>query len=205
MACGATLSLKRSLEFDPLYSPNSRSPKRRRCMPMTMSPASPPTKQQGNPSAFLESTPKLSNEAIAQHLSAELKRIQRRRHLINGGGSNPPSPGSTSPPHSSSSMTGMEACSSSSMGGIPLSASPSCGSVMSGTLSPTGKKDVPVFSLRQVSIVCERLLKDREEQIRQEYDKVLSGKLAEQYEAFLKFNHDQLQRRYHEAPASYVS
>lgn len=200
MACGATLSLKRSLEFDPLYSPNSRSPKRRRCMPMTMSPVSPPTKQQGNVSAFLESTPKLSSEAIAHQLSAELKRIQRRRHIMNGGesSSNPPSPGSASPPHHSSSMTGIEPCSSSSMGA--LSASSSCG-----TLSPTSKKDVPVFSLRQVSLVCERLLKDREEQIRQEYDKVLSGKLAEQYEAFLKFNHDQLHRRFHEAPASYVS
>lgn len=78
--------------------------------------------------------------------------------------------------------------------------------MLSGTASPTGsKKDVPLFSLRQVGMVCERLLKEREDQIRQEYDKVLTGKLAEQYEAFLKFNHDQLHRRFQESAASYVS
>lgn len=61
MACGATLSLKRSLEFDPVHSPNhNHSPKRRRCMPMTISPSVPPTKSQ-NPSPFAEATPKITN------------------------------------------------------------------------------------------------------------------------------------------------
>ena len=63
MACGATLSLKRSLEFDPLHSPShQRSPKRRRCMPMTLSPSTPPVKQQHtNPSPFQDVGPKLSS------------------------------------------------------------------------------------------------------------------------------------------------
>ena len=46
-------------------------------------------------------------------------------------------------------------------------------------LSPS-KKDVPLFTFRHVGMVCERMLKDREEQIREEYDKVLTCKLAGQ-------------------------
>ena len=57
MACGATL--KRSMEFDPLYSPSQRSAKRRRCIPMTMPPVTPPTKPQTQ-SPFSEISPKLS-------------------------------------------------------------------------------------------------------------------------------------------------
>ncbi|ELU00237.1 hypothetical protein CAPTEDRAFT_21087 [Capitella teleta] len=188
MACGATLSLKRSLEFDPLYSPSHKSPKRRRCMPMTLSPSTPPTKQ-ANPSPFAEVTPKLTSEQIAQHLSCELRRMHRRRQLHLSGSASPPHPGSVSPSHPSAT--------SSSMGG-------EC-STSSGTMSPSGKKDVPLLSLRQVGMVCERLLKEQEEHIREEYDKVLTNKLAEQYEAFLKFNHDQLHRRFQESAASYVS
>ena len=60
MACGATL--KRSLDFDPLHSPGQTTPKRRRCMPMTLSPSTPPTKQhQIQPSPFGEVGPKLSS------------------------------------------------------------------------------------------------------------------------------------------------
>ena len=62
MACGATLSLKRSLEFDPVHSPGQHSPKRRRCIPMTMSPSTPPTKShQVNPSPFNDAATKLNN------------------------------------------------------------------------------------------------------------------------------------------------
>merc|ERR1711976_445614 len=116
MACGATLSLKRSLEFDPLHSPSTRSPKRRRCMPMTLSPATPPTKaHHTNPSPFSEVTPKLTSEQIAHHLSTELRRMNRRRHLhpYPSGSASPPYPGSASPPHSSCSMGQLPECPSS--------------------------------------------------------------------------------------------
>lgn len=49
MACAATL--KRSLEFDPLHSPSHSSAKRRRCMPMTLTPSSPPAKFHRNASS----------------------------------------------------------------------------------------------------------------------------------------------------------
>lgn len=75
----------------------------------------------------------------------------------------------------------------------------------SGSLSPQSKKDQPLFTLRQVGIICERLIKEREEKIREEYEEILDTKLAEQYDTFVKFTHDQIMRRYGEQPASYVS
>lgn len=35
-----------------------------------------------------------------------------------------------------------------------------------------------MFTLRQVSYLCERLLKDHEEKIREEYEQILNTKLA---------------------------
>ncbi|KAJ7421897.1 Akirin-2 [Willisornis vidua] len=64
------------------------------------------------------------------------------------------------------------------------------------------KKEQPLFTLRQVGMICERLLKEREEKIREEYEEILTTKLAEQYDAFVKFTHDQIMRRYGEQPAS---
>ncbi|CAD7682297.1 unnamed protein product [Nyctereutes procyonoides] len=43
-----------------------------------------------------------------------------------------------------------------------------------------------------VGIICERLLKDCEDKIREEYEQILNTKLAEQYESFVKFTHDQI-------------
>ncbi|CAG2181947.1 unnamed protein product, partial [Oppiella nova] len=64
-----------------------------------------------------------------------------------------------------------------------------------GLLSPT-RRDAPLFTFRQVGLICERVLKERETQIRQEYDEVLNTKLAEQYETFVKFTYDQIQKRF---------
>lgn len=47
----------------------------------------------------------------------------------------------------------------------------------SATSSPT-RKEQPLFSIRQVGMICERLLKEREEKIREEYDEILTTKLA---------------------------
>lgn len=55
---------------------------------------------------------------------------------------------------------------------------------------------------RQVTHICERMVKERTEQLCDEYDKVLTGKMAEQYEAFLKFNHDQIQRQFSTSEAA---
>ncbi|CAH8682234.1 unnamed protein product [Schistosoma rodhaini] len=74
------------------------------------------------------------------------------------------------------------------------------------SLKPTHTIDsMPIFTLPQVTALCERLIKEREAELREEYDSILSCKLAEQYEAFLKFNHDQLYSRFQNTPMSYVS
>jgi hypothetical protein len=74
-----------------------------------------------------------------------------------------------------------------------------------------------LLNLKQVNMICARLLKEREEQIREEYDTILSNKLngkikipkkkfslflffssPEQYEGFVRFTQDQLTRRFSE-------
>ena len=64
----------------------------------------------------------------------------------------------------------------------------------------------PMFSFNQVVMIIERLVKEKEDDLRQEYDKVLFNRLAEQYEQFVKFTYDQIQRNFdsHSTP-SYLS
>lgn len=40
------------------------------------------------------------------------------------------------------------------------------------------RKDQPLFTLKQVTLICERMLKERETQVTEEYDRVLREKLA---------------------------
>ncbi|KAG8588147.1 hypothetical protein GDO81_005888 [Engystomops pustulosus] len=120
----------------------------------------------------------ISREQIFQNLRQEYTRYHRRRQLE--GAFNQSEAGQSSEVQTSSSLT----------------APSSPGSM---------KKDQPSFSLRQVGILCERLLKDHEEKIREEYEQILNTKLEEQYESFVKFTHDQIMRRYGARPASYVS
>ncbi|XP_055979330.1 akirin-1 isoform X2 [Sorex fumeus] len=194
MACGATL--KRPMEFEAaLLSPGS--PKRRRCAPLP-GPAPglrPPDAEPPPPPLFAAQTPPPplqqpgppggerrlpTPEQIFQNIKQEYSRYQRWRHLevvLNQSEAGT----SESHPHSSA-----------------LTAPNSPGSSWM-------KKDQPTFTLRQVGIICERLLKDYEDKIREEYEQILNTKLAEQYESFVKFTHDQIMRRYGTRPTSYVS
>ena len=45
------------------------------------------------------------------------------------------------------------------------------------------------------------MLKEQETRIREEYDQILNLKLAEQYDAFVKFTYDQIQKRFESAAA----
>nr|AMA02080.1 subolesin-like protein [Hyalomma anatolicum] len=74
------------------------------------------------------------------------------------------------------------------------------------TLPLQGEKaDQPVFTFRQVGLIIDRMVSEREKQLRGVYDAVLSAKLAEQYDAFVKFTHDQIRRRYDGVTPSYLS
>lgn len=52
-----------------------------------------------------------------------------------------------------------------------------CTGTSSGGVSPT-RKEQPLFTLRQVGMICERLLKEREEKVREEYEETMTSKLA---------------------------
>lgn len=104
---------------------------------------------------------------------------------MNGGGSGPPSPG-----NSGSTTTDFNA--------------ETVGS-SSASVNQNKDKDKPLFTFRQVGLICERMMKEREDCLREMYDKVLSTKLAEQYDMFVKFTYDQIQKRYEAAAPSYLS
>lgn len=190
MAC---TTLKRSLDFEHIHSPLQRPPKRRRCMPLVMSSAVPPTKlHHAKPSPFGEVLPKYTTDIIQEKLHAELKRMRRRRELIYERQRHLSSPVSSGSDSSSDSE-------------MQCSASTSQTSNHPNSSSKRDIKEQPLFSLKQVGLVCERLIKERETQMREEYDKVLIGKLAEQYDMFVKFSHDQIMRRFADTQPSYVS
>lgn len=65
--------------------------------------------------------------------------------------------------------------------------------------------DVPLFSMNQVNFLCDKMIREREQFIREQYDKILTEKLSEQYDAFVKFTHEQIQRRFETSQCSYVS
>ncbi|XP_026089686.1 akirin-2-like isoform X2 [Carassius auratus] len=184
MACGATL--KRTMDFDPLMS--QASPKRRRCAPVSpsSSSASPQKYLRMEPSPFGRVTSALTTEQILSNIKQEYKRMQKRRHLENSFQQTDACCHLEPQPHTSTSSTA-------SLTGA------SCGS------SSPSRREQPLFTLKQVGMICERLLKEREDKVREEYDEILTTKLAEQYDAFVKFTHDQLMRRFGEQPASYVS
>ncbi|KAG7469067.1 hypothetical protein MATL_G00124890 [Megalops atlanticus] len=181
MACGATL--KRSMEFEALLSP--QSPKRRRCNPLPGTPGTPspqrcnlrpPTDSPSHSTSpqSMGGEHRLTPEQIFQNIKQEYSRYQRRRQLEGA-------------------FNQSEGCSAT----LPAPSSPPGASSV--------RKDQPSFTLRQVGYLCERLLKDHEEKIREEYEHILNTKLAEQYESFVKFTQDQIMRRYGARPASYVS
>ncbi|GBM40685.1 Akirin [Araneus ventricosus] len=176
MACA---TLKRSYEWDPLQSPSGRSPKRRRCTPV-MAPSPKIFKSTvENQSPFGEVPSKLTSEQIAENIREEIKKLHRRKQL------------KFDASDSSDSSTGTPAATSSRAEGSGLMAS-TC-------------RDQPLFTFRQVGLICERMIKDRETEIQLEYDRILNAKLAEQYDTFVKFTYDQIQKRYENCIPSYLS
>jgi hypothetical protein len=126
-------------------------------------------------SPFTGAVSPMEPEKLAARMELEFRRLQRRR-LFTSDDSGPSSV-PNSPGSSSGTGTGQ---------------------------APSGKEQ-PLFTLKQVTMVCQRMLKEREEQVRTEFSKVLETKLAEQYDTFVKFTHDQVERRLAESAFSYVS
>ncbi|XP_067947710.1 akirin-2-like [Watersipora subatra] len=185
MAC-ATISLKRSIDFDPL---SPRRAKRRRCGSaiLTSLNTTPSVVISKPPSVFQEATPSLSKEQLADSIRTEIKRLRRRKtktitHTV-----------------------GSVSQSDSSDGELP-SASPSTSTSQTNCSHEQRKDTTPLFTFKQMTVLCERMVKEQTERLCEEYDQVLASKLAEQYEAFLKFNHDQIHSHFaNSSDASYLS
>jgi len=204
MACA---TLKRPLVLDPLSMSNP-SPKRRRLFR-----PSAPAKMGGggggeddhhhhqDPSPFAEGTPKLNMDNISFSIRQEMRKISHRRR-----GMSPqhpfwsPSATATATVGGASPMMAMSPYSSPRL----ASSSASASSLLN---TPTERdKDKPLFTFRQIGMICERLLKEREESLQEEYNKILDVKLAEQYDTFVKFTHDQIQKQFERSAApSYLS
>lgn len=191
MAC---VTLKRILDFDPLHSP-SRPTKRRRCVPLHCTTPEKARQEEAiptpAPSVFREN--KLTPAEIAENLRNEMKRLKKRRQFV------PTSPSSSrsmgSPPSPSSAPSSPEPMTME--GG---SAGPSSSS------AATSVKEKPIFTLKQMTMIAERMCTERVEQVRLEYDHILQQKLSEQYDAFVKFIDQQIQKRFSESQApSYLS
>lgn len=208
MACA---TLKRSLDWESL---NQRPTKRRRCHPFgspsqqsasmaasasVMSPSSSSATSatsaaaaaaaasmrvmEPKPSPFAEATcSKLTPEKMAQNITEEIKRHRRKQLNFNS--------------HTVERMQDSES-SGSEMG-------PDSPRRPDSPPSMVKNPEKALFTFKQVQMICERMLKEREDALREQYDAVLTTKLAEQYDAFVKFTYDQIQRRYEAAP-SYLS
>lgn len=198
MACA---TLKRSLDWESL---NQRPTKRRRCHPFG-SPSSSSSNAQNSPSSssaagcssnsamrvmepkpspFAETVcPKLTPEKMAQNITEEIKRLHRRKQLTFNTGN-------------------MERMQDSESSGSEMG--PDSPRRPDSPPSMVKHPEKALFTFKQVQMICERMLKEREDSLREQYDAVLTNKLAEQYDAFVKFTYDQIQRRYEAAP-SYLS
>lgn len=67
------------------------------------------------------------------------------------------------------------------------------------------KNDVPIFTMSQVTCICEKFLREHEASLREQYDTILNQKLNEQYDSFVKFTHEQIQKKFENSHFSYVS
>ncbi|CAF1125214.1 unnamed protein product [Didymodactylos carnosus] len=198
------LTLKRPLEH--VDHPSARTPspasKRRRCVPMTIiqSPDSnvnfdstmyTATEIATNQSSFPDIEPVMSSDALLERIKEEIKRLHRRHQLKSHAVVQQPS--SPSSDLSEEENTGDLAAS--------MTNTSSNGN---GRQQRDRAQSQPLLSLKQVNEICARLLNERGEKIREEYDRILAMKLNQQYESFVRFTQDQLTRRFSELQFSYA-
>jgi len=204
MACGATL--KRSRELDPLMSPDTTIKRRRTGLNPGRNPFLPSVQHQA-PTHVADSNTSIADsemnssfdtsmpeptDGLDARLQAELRSIRARRGFYTGGA------GHESPVSSDSD-------SEQRMDGGDGQGQLQHGRKQTASRSSGNKSDRPLFTYSQVRVICERLLKEQETRLREEYDQTLNNRLAEQYDTFVRFTYDQVHRRLGDAPMSYLS
>ncbi|CAF1235382.1 unnamed protein product [Didymodactylos carnosus] len=190
------LTLKRPLEH--VDHPTARTPspvsKRRRCVPMTIiqSPDSNGCNVNfdsnmysdiTNQSSFPDVEPVISSDALLERIKDEIKRLHRRHQLQTHVTTQQPSSPSTDLSEEENTGDSVTSMTNTSVND-------------SFKQQRDRTQTQPLLSLKQVNEICARLLKEHEEKIREEYDRILAMKLNQQYESFVRFTQDQLTRRF---------
>ena len=62
------------------------------------------------------------------------------------------------------------------------------------TSSSTTTDDIPMFTYTQTAQMCARLLREQDRSIREQYEELLSTKLTEQYDTFVRYTHDSVHK-----------
>jgi hypothetical protein len=62
------------------------------------------------------------------------------------------------------------------------------------TLTSTSTDDIPMFTYTQTAQMCARLLCEQDKSIREQYEQLLTTKLNEQYEQFVRYSHDSVHK-----------
>lgn len=135
-----------------------------------------------------------SNTELMERIRQEAKRLIKRKQINLNTSNSSDSTGALSVEEASNNE-------SSSSGKFALTTSPK----KSSNQLMLSHNDLPIFSMNQVNSICERMIGERETALREEYDKILAKKMSEQYDAFVKFTHEQIQRRFESSQCSYVS
>jgi len=185
------------------------------------------TRQQTNSSLFIDAIPRLTSDLMRTQLTAHFKRMQQEKNGFSSTPSDSFHPACSAltlatsdgtPASSMSTECVIECVNNLSLRGLvgdvgqassltqQADVRHACPDATSATQDEmTKRNDAPLFTIKQVGLVCERMLIEREEKLVQEYDLILTAKLSEQYDAFLKFNQDQLHRKSDESSSSYLS
>jgi len=230
MACLATL--KRGHELDNYGQPfEGLSPKRRRCStnrsafaPSNSSKSAAAQERKldvqslsdglSEPISQFPRLPSMETSEILNSVTANYRQLKRRRLLPPKSPKQSSAPGGSTPPRSDPRSSPPSSSSDSDEFGNPTTQKIK---KISESLqernchSPEAKKSQPMpdqiirLTFRNVATICEALLKQRENSIREEYDKVLQQKLAEQYEVFCRYSQDQLRQHKPSSSSSYIS
>ncbi|CAF3016692.1 unnamed protein product [Rotaria socialis] len=62
------------------------------------------------------------------------------------------------------------------------------------TSSSSTTDDIPMFTYTQTAQMCARLLREQDRSIREQYEQLLSTKLTEQYDTFVRYTHDSVHK-----------
>jgi len=62
------------------------------------------------------------------------------------------------------------------------------------SLTSSSTDDTPMFTYTQTAQMCAHLLREQDKSIREQYEQLLTTKLNEQYEQFIRYSHDSVHK-----------